>query len=91
MSTDTRAFAPHCDVRIIHAPLQCVYCDKYPEVQQARIDLKINFSGQAFEGLAPCPADAARGFGQAHQWVGNQPRFYEEDPFDEVEKSWFRS
>jgi hypothetical protein len=65
---------PHCDQRVLHSPGQCTYCDMYPAKQQSRIEQKVNFTGQAFEGLSPCPADLARGIGQAHGWVGNRPK-----------------
>lgn len=28
---------PHCNTEVLHAPGECVYCDMYPERQQARI------------------------------------------------------
>lgn len=72
-----RAKFPHCDSRVLHTPGQCIYCDMYSELQQSRIEQKVNFTGQAFEGLSPCPADAARGIGQAHVWPGNRPEHLE--------------
>jgi hypothetical protein len=65
---------PHCDQRVLHAPDECVYCDAYPEAQQDRVTRGINFTGHSDLGKQPCPADAARGLGQAHRWGGNAPR-----------------
>lgn len=63
---DGRAFAPHCDQRILHAPGQCWACDLYPDWQALRELWGICFSGQSpmQGGLAwkqlPCPADFNR-------------------------------
>ncbi len=35
---------PHCNSRLLHAPGDCFYCDKFPELQQERIDSAIPFS-----------------------------------------------
>ena len=66
---------PHCDPHVLHAPGDCEICDEYaPQAQQRRIAARVNFTGQDKPGLAPCPADAARGFKQAHRWHGNSPK-----------------
>lgn len=64
---------PHCDERVLHSPGECIYCDMYPDAQQSRIARKVNFTGQSKPGFGPCPADAARGLGNAHMWHGNRP------------------
>jgi hypothetical protein len=60
-----RAFAPHCDQRILHAPGECWACDLYPDWQALREKWGIAFTGQApLTGVAgnqlPCPADHNR-------------------------------
>jgi hypothetical protein len=74
MTNQTKAKFPHCDERVLHSKNECSYCDEYPEAQQYRIDNKINFTGHRNPDKAPCPADAARGLGEAHRWGGNAPR-----------------
>lgn len=77
-----RAFAPHCDARILHAPGECRYCDAYPDWQQARATQRIAFSGHPTpEGGSPCPADAAVAAGlrgDYTRWGGNVARPDEE-------------
>lgn len=60
-----RAFAPHCDARILHAPGECWTCDLYPDWQALREKWAIAFTGQTpLSGVAcnqlPCPADYNR-------------------------------
>lgn len=60
-----RAFAPHCDARILHAPGECWACDLYPDWQELREKWGIAFTGRApLTGVAgnqlPCPADFNR-------------------------------
>lgn len=60
-----RAFAPHCDQRILHAAGDCWACDLYPDWQELRGKWGIAFTGQApLTGVAgnqlPCPADYNR-------------------------------
>lgn len=62
---EERAFAPHCDQRILHAPGECWACDLYPDWQALRVLWGIAFTGQApLTGVAsnqlPCPADFNR-------------------------------
>lgn len=74
---DSRAYAPHCDPRVLHAPGECVYCDHYPDWQNYRQVAHIAFTNHpAEDGQGPCPADAVRGVGGAHVWGGNRPRRY---------------
>ena len=74
----TRAFAPHCDARILHAPGECRYCDAYPDWQEARATQRIAFSGHPTpECGSPCPADAAVAAGlrgDYTRWGGNVAR-----------------
>lgn len=71
-----RAFAPHCDQRILHAPGDCWACDLYPDWQKLRELWGIAFTGhQPTDGQLPCPADAARPPGSPadhRQWGPNQ-------------------
>lgn len=56
-----RAFAPHCDQRILHAPGECGACDLYPDWQSLRLKWGIAFTGRApLSDQLPCPADHAR-------------------------------
>lgn len=60
-----RAYAPHCDPRILHEPGICWACDLYPDWQQLRQKWGIVFTGQdPLTGVAskqlPCPADYNR-------------------------------
>lgn len=67
-------FAPHCDQRVLHAPLECAYCDDYPAWQHYRTLIGVAFTGhEPAKGETPCPSDARRGTGQAHTWGGNRP------------------
>lgn len=42
---EERAFAPHCDGRILHAPGECWSCDLYPDWQKLRELWGIAFTG----------------------------------------------
>jgi hypothetical protein len=71
-----RAPFPHCDSRVLHAPSECTYCDGYPELQQARQDWRVAFTGHEPVGdEAPCPADTARppnGSSDHRRWSRNR-------------------
>lgn len=72
---DERAFAPHCDQRILHAPGECWACDLYPDWQALRVKWGIDFSGHSTPGNLPCPADYHRPRGSSsdhRQWGPNQ-------------------
>lgn len=73
-----RAAFPHCDARILHAPGECSYCDKYDDWQELRGMWRIAFTGETPpEGWTPCPADAARPPGSPsdhRKWGGNVAR-----------------
>lgn len=62
---------PHCDQRILHAPGECRYCDRYKDWQALRVAWGIVFTGWTPEGTElPCPADHTRG--NSHRtWIGN--------------------
>lgn len=45
MTDKERAYAPHCDQTILHAPGKCVYCDHFPEWQEYRKVAQIAFTG----------------------------------------------
>jgi len=52
---------PHGDRRILHAPGECRYCDKFEDWQALRQLWGIAFTGYTPEGTElPCPADHAR-------------------------------
>jgi hypothetical protein len=71
---DGRAFAPHCDQRILHEPGACWSCDLYPDWQALRVKWGIAFTGHrpeeerlgpvaeimAVRRQLPCPADFNR-------------------------------
>lgn len=65
---------PHCDMRVLHAPGECEYCDGLKRWQALRVVWGIAFTGhEPIDGQLPCPSDAARGTAGAHVWPGNQP------------------
>ena len=66
---------PHCDQSVLHAPLECQYCDRHRDWQQLRIYWGIAFTGHPPQaGQVPCPSDYVRGLAGAHVWHGNTPR-----------------
>ena len=66
---------PHCDMAVLHAPLECQFCDMHKDWQQLRIYWGIAFTGHpAKPGQSACPSDYKRGLGGAHVWSGNIPR-----------------
>jgi hypothetical protein len=69
---------PHCDQRILHAPMECRYCDEHSEWQALRAAWGIAFTGWEPEDTElPCPADYARG--ETHKlWPGNRAAVNEE-------------
>lgn len=72
---EDRAFAPHCDSRVLHGPGTCEYCDLYPDRQKARAEMSICFTGETPDDWrGPCPSDYHRGTGGAHTWGGNYPK-----------------
>lgn len=71
---------PHCDSRILHAPGECKYCDKFPEAQKARVDGRVNFTGKRTPGFEICPSEQARPIEVSHRWGGNRP--VKPDPAD---------
>ena len=62
---------PHCDARVLHAPGLCVYCDLYPDYQLARLETRVNFTGQSREGFSQCPAELERPLETIERWYGN--------------------
>lgn len=71
-----RAFAPHCDQSVLHAPGECPFCDHYPDWQWMRAAQRINFTGHVDKDKAPCPSAHWRTAEQVHQWPGNTPEGY---------------
>lgn len=85
---------PHCDSRVLHAPGECDYCDKYPRAQAERMKARICFTGKTPEHMAilaggratlwdPCPADQARPpqtSADHRRWAGNKPTSAKGEP-----------
>lgn len=67
--------APHCDMRILHAPGQCWACDPHPDWQRGRIVQCIAFTGSPEElgtdDMAPCPSTYFRSPEIRDRWPGN--------------------
>lgn len=71
----TVALMPHCDQRVLHKPLSCEACDRFPEYQQYRELLGIAYTGEEPAGYeVPCPATLRRPLGDIEQWPGNRVR-----------------
>lgn len=68
-----RAFAPHCDQSVLHAPGTCEACDHYPDWQAYRQVALINFSNEDDPTKAPCPSTAFRPAEVRDRWPGNVP------------------
>lgn len=67
--------APHCDSAILHAPGECVYCDRYPEWQAHRKAARIAFTGHPPRvGEVLCPSEVRRSFEALNRWGGNVPK-----------------
>lgn len=71
-----RAFAPHCDQTILHAPGVCEYCDHYADWQAVRDTQRINFTGEEDPDKAPCPSTYFRPSAYRDAWPGNTPEGY---------------
>lgn len=69
---DEEFMFPHCDSRILHSPGACVYCDKYPNRQQDRIDSNTNFSNESDPNKLPCPSTYLRSAEVRDRWSGNR-------------------
>jgi hypothetical protein len=68
---------PHCDQRILHAPSECHYCDRYPEWQALREAWGIAYTGQLPDvdgDIVMCPADYRRTAEKYNLWPGNRAR-----------------
>jgi hypothetical protein len=67
---------PHCDARILHAPAECTYCARYPDLHALREAWGIAHTGHTPVGdEMPCPADHARPAGSSsdhRRWPGNR-------------------
>lgn len=70
---------PHCDSSLLHAPGECIFCDKYPEMQEYRKYARINFSGHDDSKKAPCPSTHFRNEETINKWRGNRAYEKEED------------
>lgn len=65
---------PHCDPRVLHAPLECEYCDKHSEWQELRVYWKINFTGHHEPDRTTCPSEIERPLSNINKWDGNVPQ-----------------
>lgn len=67
-----RAYAPHCDSAILHAPGECPHCDERPEWQHYRAVARIAFTGHEPKGdEVKCPAEQRRSIDCIERWAGN--------------------
>jgi hypothetical protein len=74
LAEEQRAFAPHCDSSVLHAPSTCAYCDMYPEWQAYRNVARIAFTGQEPQsGQTRCPSEQHRSLAAINRWPGNRP------------------
>lgn len=70
---------PHCDCRVLHAPSECVYCDKHPDWQTLRQVWGIAFTGyEPDQNELPDPATHARGLDTVNKWHGNRAQTNEQ-------------
>jgi len=63
---------PHCDMKVLHAPGECEYCDQHPDWQELRETWGVNFTGHSEEGKTQCPAERERDLNTINRWGGNQ-------------------
>jgi hypothetical protein len=69
-----RAYAPHCDQTVLHAPGECEHCDEYPDWQELRELWRMNFTGQDDYEKAPDPAIWFRDPEIIEKWFGNRAK-----------------
>lgn len=69
-----RAYSPHCDSSILHAPGKCEYCDEYPDWQRYREVARIAFTNEMSDNKAPCPSVWHRSPEMRDLWYGNVAR-----------------
>lgn len=74
MTYAERAFAPHCDSAVLHAPGECRFCDQYPDWQELRQLWRINFTGHMQDRKTPCPSVWFRDPLVRDLWGGNTAR-----------------
>lgn len=71
---------PHCDSLVLHKPGACIYCDRYPERQNDRIQNRVAFTGEERERFGhPCPSTIRRPLDIINEWPGNRPVTGEDD------------
>lgn len=72
--TELRAVWPHCDDLVLHIPGACTICDQYAaDLQQARIQANMNFTGESDPNKLPDPATQDRPLDILANWPGNTP------------------
>jgi hypothetical protein len=69
-----RAFAPHCDSLVLHAPGKCRFCDMYADWQEERTAHGMNFTGEQDPSKFPDPAETRRPLPVIERWMGNVPK-----------------
>ena len=62
----------HCDPFVLHKPGSCQFCDKYPGLQQERIDNGINFTGEYDKNKEGCPSELRRPLDYIERWPRNR-------------------
>lgn len=68
------ATMPHCDARVLHAPGECEYCDRYPDWQRLRQTWGVAFTGHdPTPDQVPCPSTVIRPLDVINAWPGNRP------------------
>lgn len=77
MQIPDRAFAPHCDQWVLHAPGRCQHCDKYSDWQKMREMWDVNFTGERDPNKRPCPSEERRPLERIERWGGNRARRYD--------------
>ena len=74
MAEEQRAFMPHCDSTVLHAPGECEFCDQYPDWQSLRELWRINYTGKDDHEKVPCPSLYFRDIDLINRWPGNLPK-----------------
>ena len=77
---------PHCDSAVLHAPGECIYCDRYPDSQNQRIESHVNFTGHYDTDKSICPSELSRPLDTINKWGGNVPMTLERQAA--IDKEW---
>ena len=60
-------------IDVLHASGECRFCDDYPELQRARKEQCINFTGYEDPAKLTCPEEVRRPLGVINLWNSNVP------------------